>query len=233
MNLSIYKKVFIKMEFTKDELIKWFNSRTKEYSINPKTNRKINNSGPTYKKLEKEYNMLFIENTDNYDFETNIKNINLTDKNNIENKFVLYLELKDTKKIKIQEYKILNILEYKNGCSCEQKIEIKLNEKNEIKEDVINILKIIKNEYNDKEIQKIYGLDYDCKTEELDNDGNVFGFIFNTNNQNIEFPIIPVHCYSNIKRKTIEICIHIQYLSFYNHYNNESYDYETHLLIRY
>lgn len=222
------------MVFTKDELIKWFNSKTEEYSINPKTKRKIKNNGPTYKKLEKEYNMLFNKKEENYDIETEIKNINITkENNNIENKICLYLELKDTKKIKIQEYKLFNILEYKNGCSCGQIIEIKLNEKKELKEDIINILEIIKKEYNNKEIQKMYRLDYTCKIEELDIDGNIFGFIFDTNNENLEFPPIPVHCYSYIKKRTTNICMHIQYMSFYNHYNNESYDYETHLLIKY
>jgi hypothetical protein len=220
------------MKFTKDELIKWFNSKSEKYSRNPKTNKKIKNNGPTYKKMEKEYIMLFKKNEENYEIETDIKNINITN-NNIENKICLYLELKDTKKIKIQEYKIFNIFEYNNGCSCDQKIEIKLNEKKEIKEDIMNILEIIKKEYNNKEIHKMYELDYICKIEELDIDGNVFGFIFDTNNKNLEFPIIPVYCYSYIKNKTISICIHIQYLSFYNHYNNESYDYETHLLIKY
>jgi hypothetical protein len=221
------------MEFTKDELITWFNSKNKEYSINPKSKRRIKNNGPTYKKLEKEYNMLF-EKNEILDIETEIKNININNENNnIENKICLYLELKDTKKIKIHEYKILNIQQYKDGCSCEQNINVKLNEKKEIKEDIINILKIIKEEYNNKEIQKTYSLDYNCKIEDLDIDGNVLGFIFDTNDKNIEFPIIPVHCYSYIKKKTINICVHIQYLSFYNHYNNESYDYETHLLIKY
>ena len=178
--------------------------------------------------------MLFNKNEENYEIETEIKNINITkENNNIENKICLYLELKDTKKIKIQEYKLFNILECKNGCSCGQIIEIKLNEKKEIKEDIINILEIIKKEYNNKEIQKMYGFDYICKIEELDIDGNIFGFIFNTNNKNLDFPPIPIHCYSYIKKRTINICMHIQYMSFYNHYNNESYDYETHLLIKY
>lgn len=222
------------MEFTKDELITWFNSKNKEYSINPKSKRKIKNNGPTYKKLEKEYNILFDKNEEILNIEKDIKNINITNENNnIENKICLYLELKDTKKTRIYEYKILNIQQYKDGCSCEQNINIKLNEKKEIKEDIMNILKIIKEEYNNKEIQNTYSLDYNCKIEELDTDGNVLGFIFDTNDENLEFPIIPVHCYSYIKKKTINICLHIQYLSFYNHYNNESHDYETHLLIKY
>jgi hypothetical protein len=134
------------MEFTKDELITWFNSKNKEYSINPKSKRRIKNNGPTYKKLEKEYNMLF-EKNEILDIETEIKKININNENNnIENKICLYLELKDTKKIKIHEYKILNIQQYKDGCSCEQNINVKLNEKKEIKEDIINILKIKKEE---------------------------------------------------------------------------------------
>lgn len=118
------------MEFTKEELIKWYNSKTETYSINPKTNRKINNDGPTYKKLDKEYSTLIKENKRDDNVEIDIKNIDIEENknnNNIENKFVLYLELKDTKKIKIQKYKTLNTLEYKNGCSCDQKIEIKIN----------------------------------------------------------------------------------------------------------
>lgn len=220
------------MQFTKDELIKWYNSKTETYSINPRTNKKIKNNGPTYKILEREYNILFEKNVKDT-IKKNIKNINLTNENNIENKLVLYLELKDTKKVKIQKYKILNTDEYKNGCSCNQKIEIKINEKKEIKEDIINILEIIKREYNNKYIQNIYGLDYICRIEEIDTDGNVYGFIFESNNENIEIPIILVHCYSYLKRKNINICIHIQYLSFYNYYNDELYDYETHLLIKY
>lgn len=215
------------MEFTKDELIEWNDDKNK----NPRTKMRIKTNGPTYKKLEKEYNILFMKNN-NKKNETGIKNIT-NKKNDIENKICLYLELKDTKKIKIQEYKILNIIEYKYGCSCAQNIDIKLNEKKEIKEDIINILEIIKNDYNNKEIQKKFGYDYTCNIEELDMDGNVFRFIFNTNDKNLEIPIIPVHCYSYIKKKTINMCIHIQYLSFYNNYNNESYDYETHLLIKY
>lgn len=212
------------MNYTKEELIEWNNSKKDTYSINPRTNHKISNSGPTYKKLEKEYNILIQEINDNSEhIKTSIIN-NYENLNNIEKKFVLYLELKDTKKIKS---------EYKYGCLCKQKINIKLNEKKEIKEDIINILNIIKNEYNNKKIQNIYGLDYICRFEELDTDGNVYGFIFDTNDENIEFPIIPVHCYSYIKKRTINICIHIQYLSFYNHYINESHDYETHLIIEY
>jgi hypothetical protein len=221
------------MKYTKEELIKWHNFKTETYSINPKTNRKIKNHGPTYKKLKEEYNILIKEIDD---IEENIKalNININENvNNIENKFVLYLELKDTRKIKIYEYKILNIKEYINGCSCNQKIEIKLNEKTEIKEDILNILDIIKKEYNNKKIQDFYGLNYICKIEELDIDGNVYGFIFESKDNNIEIPIIPVHCYSYVKKRTTNICMHIQYLSFYNYYNNESYDHETHLLIRY
>ena len=223
------------MEFTKEELIKWYNSKTETNSINPKTNRKIKNGGPTYNKLNKEYNSLIKKDESDDDIEISIKNINIEDKknNNIENKLVLYLELKVTKKVKIQKYKILNTDEYKNGCSCNQKIEIKINEKKEIKEDIINILEIIKREYNNKYIQNIYGLDYICRIEEIDTDGNVYGFIFESNNENIEIPIILVHCYSYLKRKNINICIHIQYLSFYNYYNDELYDYETHLLIKY
>lgn len=217
------------MKYSKEELIEWFNSKNGEYSINPKTNRKINKKGPTYKKLEEEYNILIKE----IDLEEKVdinKNIDI---NNIENKFVLCLELKDTRKIKIYDYMVLNKNEYINGCPCNQKIEIKLNEKTEIKEDVLNILDIIKKEYNNKEIQNIYGLNYVCNIDEIDIDENVYGFIFESNNNNIEFPIIPVHCYSYVRNKTINICIHIQYITFYNHYNNESYDYETHLSIKY
>lgn len=220
------------MKYSKEELIKWINSINGEYSINPKSNRKIKKNGPTYKKLEEEYNIL-------------IKDINLEEKfekldinknqniNIIENKLVLYLELKDTRKIKIYDYMVLNKNEYINGCSCNQKIEIKLNEKTEIKEDILNILGIIKKEYNKKKLQNIYGLNYICNIDELDIDGNVYCFIFESNDNNIEIPIIPVHCYSYIGKKTINICIHIQYLTFFNHYNNESYDYETHLSIKY
>lgn len=216
------------MKYTKEELIKWHNSKTNTYSLNPKSNRKIKNYGPTYKKLEEEYNIL-IKKIDNIG-----ENININENvNNIENKIVLYLELKDTKKIKLYDYIILNKKEYINGCSCNQKIEIKLNEKTEIKDDILNILEIINKEYNNKKIQDIYGLNYICKIDELDVNGNLYGFIFESKDNNIEIPIIPIHCYSYIRKKIINICIHIQYLSFYNHYNNESHDYETHLLIRY
>lgn len=125
------------MKYTKEELIKWHNSKTDTYSLNPKSNRKIKNYGPTYKKLEEEYNIL-IKEIDNIG--ENIKTINIKNINNIENKIVLYLELKDTKKIKIYDYIILNKKEYLNGCSC--------NEKTEIKDDILNILEIINKEYN-------------------------------------------------------------------------------------
>lgn len=227
------------MKYSKEELIEWFNSKNGEYSINPKSNRKIKKNGPTYKKLEDEYNILIKdEKIKNINLEENFEKLDINKNvnkniNNIENKLVLYLELKDTKKIKIYDYMVLNKNKYINGCSCNQKIEIKINEKIEIKEDILNILGIIKKEYNNKEIQNIYGLDYICNIDELDIDGNVYGFIFESNDNNIEIPIIPIHCYSYVRKKTVNICIHIQYLSFYNHYNNESYDYETHLSIKY
>lgn len=220
------------MKYSKEELIEWFNSKNGEYSINPKSNRKIKKNGPTYKKLEEEYNILINE----INLEEKIEKLNINkneNRNNIENKLVLYLELKDTKKIRIYDYMVLNKNKYVNSCPCNQKIEIKLNEKSEIKEDILNILDIIKKEYNNKEIQNIYGLNYVCNIDELDIDGNVYGFILESNDNNIEFPVIPVHCYSYLRKKTINICIHIQYLTFYNHYNNESYDYETHLSIKY
>jgi len=220
------------MKYSKEELIKWFNSKNGEYSINPKSNRKIKKNGPTYRKLEEEYNILINE----INLEEKLEKLDINKNeniNNIENKLVLYLELKDTRKIRIYDYMVLNKNKYINGCSCNQKIEIKLNEKLEIKEDILNMLDIIKKEYNNKEIQNIYGLNYVCNIAELDIDGNVYGFILEKNDNNIENPIIPVHCYSYVKKKTINICIHIQYLTFYNHYNNESYDYETHLSIKY
>lgn len=220
------------MKYNKEELIEWFNSKNGNYSINPKSNRKIKKNGPTYKKLEEEYNILINE----INLEDKIEKLDINKNkniNNIENKLVLYLELKDTRKIRIYDYMLLNKNKYVNGCSCNQKIELKLNEKSEIKEDILNILGIIKKEYDNKEIQNIYGLNYVCNIEELDIDGNLYGFIFESNDNNIEFPIIPVHCYSYVRKKIINICIHIQYLTFYNHYNNESYDYETHLSIKY
>lgn len=215
------------MEFTKDELIKWNNNKNEGIFVNPRTNAKIKQNGPTYKKLEKEYNIL-LNNENNKSNKIYINELTY-----IENKIVIYLNLKDTKKIKIYKYKILDIYEKSEGCSCQQNIEININKNEEIKEDIINILEIIKKEYNNEEIKKKYRLDYNCNIEELDENGNVYGFIFNTKDDNIEYPIIPVHCYSYKKNKLINICIHIQYISFYNHHNNVSHDYETHLLIVY
>lgn len=43
------------MEFTKEEFIQQYNSKTENYSTNPKTKRRIKKNGPVYKKLEKEY----------------------------------------------------------------------------------------------------------------------------------------------------------------------------------
>ena len=114
------------MKYSKEELIKWFNSKNGEYSINPKSNRKIKKNGPTYRKLEEEYNILINE----INLEEKLEKLDINKNeniNNIENKLVLYLELKDTRKIRIYDYMVLNKNKYINGCSCNQKIEIKLN----------------------------------------------------------------------------------------------------------
>lgn len=215
------------MFFSENELKKWYNNK----NVNPKTNRKIKENGPVYKKLEKEYESLF-----NGDV-SDIIDINNTyyDKNNIEYKINKFLEkeknihLRDSRKPRVYDYKIFK----NNQCTCDQIIEIKINENEYIKEDIKNILEIVKSEYNNKEIQNKYGLDYKCKIKQIDIDGNVYGFIFNSFDNNYEFPTILTHCYSNVKKKITNICIHIQYLSILNDYNDKNYDYESHVYIKY
>lgn len=176
---------------------------------------------------EKKEKKIEIHGINEYDLEKNKSYIN------IEKKIIYFLEkeiyLRDTLKPKIYEY---GILKY-DQCNCEQEINIKINEESFIKEDIINILEIIKNEYNDKELQKKISLIYKCELEQIDLDGNVYKFFFKTMDNNYEFPDILVHCYSWKKRKNIYICLHIQYLSILNIYNDKSYNYESHIYIKY
>lgn len=219
------------MDFTKQELEIWHDNLNENdnFCINPKSNRKIKKNGSTYKKLEKNYIKLI--NKNNINFIEN--NINIKNKTYIENKIIDFLKkefyLRDTLKPPIYNFKILE----NDKCNCEQKISIKINEKKYIKKDIENILEIINDEYNNKNIQNIIGLEYECKIEQIDTDGNVYGFVFSSFDNNYEFPIILAHCYSKKNKNEIQICLHIQYLSFLNCYNNKSFDYETHILIEY
>lgn len=219
------------MNFTKDELKIWYNNINGDYSINPKTNRKIKKNGPVYKKIEKEYNKLF-KDKNNYDIKNDINN-DEKDKTNVENKIINFLKreiyLRNTLKQRIYDFDI-----YENGkCKCDQEISLKINETDDIKEDIKNILEIVKNVYNDKKLQNLYGLNYECKIEQMDLDGNVYGFVFRSFDDNYEYPIILTHCYSKKIKNTIHICLHMQYLSFLNYHNNKNYDYETHMYIKY
>lgn len=164
------------MNFTKDELKIWYNNINGDYSINPKTNRKIKKNGPVYKKIEKEYNKLF-KDKNNYDIKNDINN-DEKDKTNVENKIINFLKreiyLRNTLKKRIYDFDI-----YENGkCKCDQEISLKINETDDIKEDIKNILEIVKNVYNDKKLQNLYGLNYECKIEQMDLDGNVYDLFF-------------------------------------------------------
>lgn len=56
------KKVNNKLQYSKEEIEKWFNSINGDYSINPKTNKKIKKQGKIHKIIEKQYKYYF-ENT--------------------------------------------------------------------------------------------------------------------------------------------------------------------------
>lgn len=155
------------------------------------------------------------------------------DKSNVENRIISLLKneyyLRDVKKPQIYNFEILE----DGNCSCDQEIEIKINSHKYIQEDIIKILNIIKEEYNDKNLKNIFNLEYDCDFEQVDINGNVYKFIFNSYDDNYEYPYILAHCYSKNKKSGVQICLHIKYLSILNYYNNRSFDYETHIFIEY
>lgn len=56
-NLEIQAVENKRIEYTHEELIKWKNSITNDYSINPKTNRKIKKNGKLHKHIKKAYDL--------------------------------------------------------------------------------------------------------------------------------------------------------------------------------
>lgn len=96
------------VEFTKNELIIWYNNKL----INPRTNRKIKENRPVYQKLEKEYNIM-LKNKDVVNI-IDIEKLNINEKdksknkNNIEYKINKFLEeqiyLRYTQKPKVYDY---------------------------------------------------------------------------------------------------------------------------------
>lgn len=81
----------------KEKLRKWPEIKLVSPIINPITNRKINIDGPTYKKIEKKYEELFSNNSNN----VNNENINVEDDNIVEdfNKKLNIDEISDKQKI--------------------------------------------------------------------------------------------------------------------------------------
>lgn len=81
----------------KEKLRKWPEIKLVSPIINPITNRKINTDGPTYKKIEKKYEELFSNNSNN----VNNENINVEDDNIVEdfNKKLNIDEISDKQKI--------------------------------------------------------------------------------------------------------------------------------------
>lgn len=200
--------------------------------INPRTYKKIKENSLTYKKLEKEYNIIL---KDENIVSTEELNINKEyNKDDIEHKIKDFLEkqnlnLKDNKKPKIYDYRILKNEE----CSCHREIEIKINENETIKKDIKSILEIIKKEYNEnKKFKDFYGLEYECEFKQIDEHGNIYGFTFEPLKLTLDEGVL-THCYNKKNKNYIDVCIHVQYLSNLNLYNKKPYHYKTYIYIRY
>lgn len=221
--------------YTEKQMKEWYSSIEGNYAINPLTKRKIKRNGYIHRSFEKNYNKFHLDIN-----KQDLKNLNkkIKEKKNktlIEIKISNFLEneilLRNTLKQKMYSFIILE--DYKELCECEQIISVNINDYKDIKEDINKILEIIKNVYNNQKLQNKYNLKYRCKINQVDTNGNIYGFFFNSYNDNHEYPIILSHCYSKIKKKNIYICLHIQYLSFINYEYNISYDYETCIAIEY